>query len=445
MSVVIPPQGGASEPEAGLPLVVPNWVDRGKRWVGILAAYFSTQTVTQLAGIVAGLLLINFMPVQEYALYTLAMSVVAFFTFATDLGATSSLLYFSRESKQAGEPFEPFVAALLSLRRAVFAGGTLAVLVAFPFLATRKGFGTPPALLAAVAIVLTVGFQITGSVRVLVLRLADRYGRSYRAELAAGVTRLGVVAVLITASLLFAWTGVLGNALAAGSLALVAGSAVVSRAPAIGLAPYRRKIVRYLLPTIPSALYYSIQGPLVVWLAAAFGGTRNIAEVGALGRLGLIVGLFSGLGGVVFLPRLASVTDDRVYFRRFTQFCIVLTLVGIGFVALAASVPDVFLLLIGPRYRGLHAELVLVVTAAALTLVGGYLVAVNTARSWTRLQPFMTMLTVCTQLVLILTMSLADTSSVLRFGLVTGAVNLLGQIAVSGIGFLRPRAVLWRP
>src|SRR5262245_18549070 len=66
------------------------------------------------------------------------------------------------------------------------------------------------------------------------------------------------------------------------------------------LKPYRRKVLRYMLPTLPAAAYFAVQGPLVVWLSATFGGARNIAEVGALGRLGLVVGLFSGLTGTVF-------------------------------------------------------------------------------------------------------------------------------------------------
>lgn len=442
MSVVVPPQGGTTEPEAELPLVVPDWLDRGKRWAGIFAAYFSTQTVTQLAGIVAGLLLINFMPVQEYALYTLAMSVVAFFTFVTDLGATSSLLYFSRESKQAEEPFEPFVAAVLSLRRAMFAAGTPAVLVVFPLVATRRGFNSTPALLAAVAIVLAVALQITGSVRVLVLRLGDRYGPSYRAELSAGLTRLGIVAVMIAASLLLAWVAVLGNALAAGALALVAGSALATPTVTIDSASYRRKIVRYLLPTLPSALYFSIQGPLVVWLAAVFGGTQNLAEVGALGRLGLIVGLFSGLSGVVFLPRLSAITDDQLYARRYMQYGALLLVITAGLFTVAWAAPRIFLTLLGASYARLDRELALVILGACFGLLGGYLVSVNVARAWNRWQWAAMVLQLAVQCVMVGALPLSSTLGVVTFGAATALVGMVSQMIIAALGFVRPQWVV---
>ena len=79
---------------------------------------------------------------------------------------------------------------------------------------------------------------------------------------------------------------------------------------------------------------------MIVWLAATFGGTRDIAEVGALSRLGLLVGIFSSLTGVVFLPRLAHVTDDRLYRARVLQFgALYLTIAG----ALMAATLCVFL------------------------------------------------------------------------------------------------------
>src|SRR5262249_17588718 len=147
-----------------------------------------------------------------------------------------------------------------------------------------------------------------------------------------------------------------------------------ARPPAAELGPYRRQILRYLLPTLPAALYFTVQGPLLVWLAATFGSVRTIAEVGAVGRLGLAGGLFSGLIGTVFVPRLARLTDDRTYLVRFLQFGAVLAAVAAAMTVAAALVPDLFLFLLGPHYSGLRSELVLVVAGAGFSLLDGYLV-----------------------------------------------------------------------
>ncbi len=418
---------------------------RAKRWSGIFAAYFSTQTVTQLAGIAAGLLLVRALPVREFALYTLAVSVVGMFTFLTDLGSTGSLLHFFHR-EQGGAAFEPYRHAVLSLRRGAFLLGALAVVAVFPAAAAAEGFGARESLPVVAGILLCVWFQIDSSLRLLMLRLEDRYGRSYRAELAGALLRLGVTALLVVLAWLEAWLAILATAAGTALVVRLAAGAKpreAQAAPAGPLAPYRKRVLRFLLPTLPSAFYFAFQAPLVVWLAAAFGQARTIAEVGALGRLGLIVGLFSGLTGIVFLPRLARIADERLYFRRYLQFGSLLAAVALALFATAWAAPRPFLWLLGGRYADLDRELLLVVAAAGLTLLGGYAVGVNLQRSWTRLHGLAVVVLVAFQALLVALLPLGTTAGVLLFGTASAAMGLALQLAVTGTGLLRPEWVRW--
>jgi O-antigen/teichoic acid export membrane protein len=413
-------------------------------WTRILSAYFTAQTLTQLAGIAAGLLFVNFMPVREFALYTLAFSVITFFTFVSDLGSTTSLVYFFHRSKGEPEEMRRYVAAVLSLRRTAFVLGAVGIVAAFPRAALAKGFGLREALLAMAGLLLAVWFQVSSSVRVLALRLADRYGRSYRAEMSGGGVRLALAAALVAAGALRAWLGVLSAALGSAATALAARPGR-DTAPAIAtdLRPYRRQILRYLLPSLPSALYFSLQGPLTIWLATTFGSTRNIAEVGALGRLGLVVGIFSNLTGVVFLPRLARVADERLYRRRYLQFGALLLAVAAALTAVAALAPGLFLILLGGHYAGLRRELLLVVAGSGLTLLGGYAVSVNLARSWNRWEGLAVVVLIAVQAGLVAALPLGTTYGVLLFNLCTGATGLLLQLIITLGGFVQPRWVRW--
>lgn len=412
---------------------------RLRRWAGILSAYFTAQTLTQLLGIAAGLLLVRFMPVGEYALYTLALSVITFFNFVSDLGSTTSLVHFFREDRDA---FPRYLDAVVSLRRAAFLLGAAGVVVIFPWTAWAKGFGAAPIALATAGILLTVWFQIAASVRVLALRLADRYGPSYRADVTGGGVRLAAALAMVATGFLRAWIGVLASALAAAAVALVA-RPERSAQGAEDLRPYRRKVLRYLLPTLPSALYFSIQGPLTVWLAASFGGTRNIAEVGALGRLGLLVGIFSSLIGVVFLPRLARIEDEKLYRWRAAQFGGFLAAIVLALLAAAAVAPDLFLLLLGRSYAGLHTELLLVVAGAGISLLDGYAVNLNLARSWTRWQGAAVVALIAAQAAMVAFLPLSTTAGVLSFNLLSGLVTLGLQGLILSLGFTRPHWVSW--
>jgi O-antigen/teichoic acid export membrane protein len=423
----------------------PRRQERLRRWTKILSAYFSAQTLTQILGIASGLLFVNFMPVREFALYTLAFSVITFFNFVSDLGSTTSLVYFFRQAKGEREEVGRYMAAVLSLRRLAFLIGAGAVLLAFPRIALAKGFGLRESLLSAAGILLFVWFQMNASVRVLALRLADRYGLSYRAEMAGGGVRLLLALVLVATGLLRAWLGVLVSSFGTAATALIArttrpGPGTLKE---VDLRPYRRKIFRYLLPTLPSALYFSVQGPLTVWLAASFGAARNIAEVGALGRLGLLVGIFSSLTGVVFLPRLARITDNRLYRRRFLQFGAALAAIALTMLAATGIAPGLFLLLLGKHYAGLHRELLLVVAGAGLSLLDGYAVSVNLARSWTRWQVLAVASLVAAQACLAAVLPLSTTAGVLTFNLLSAGVTLILQATILLIGFARPHWVSW--
>jgi O-antigen/teichoic acid export membrane protein len=414
-----------------------------RRWIGILSAYFTAQTLTQLLGIAAGLLFVNLMPVREFALYTLASSVITFFTFASDLGSTGSLIYFFNKAVREGEGYPSYFAAVLSLRRAAFLLGAAGVCAVFPVAAAGRGFGGWEIALAVGGVLLAVWFQIDASLGILALRLAGRQGDSYRAELAGNGTRLAGAGLLAAVARLEAWLGVLSAAVGAVVTALLARSGRPREETAADLRPHRRAVLRYLLPTLPSALYFSIRGPLLIWLAAAFGSTRSLAEVGALGRLGLVVGLFSGLTGIVFLPRLARIVDDGLYFVRFLQFGAFLLLLAAGMLAAAALAPGLFLFLLGKSYAGLRTELLLVVAGAGLSLLDGYTVSINLARAWTRWQGLAVTSLALTQAVLVLLLPLSTTVGVLWFNLLSSAAALAGQLVIAALGFLRPRWVHW--
>lgn len=429
--------------EAGLTVERP--AVRLRRWAGILSAFFTAQGLVQLAGVAAGILLVRTLPVREFALYTLALSVTTFFTFLSDLGSTGSLVHFFHRAAREGESFPPYLAAVLSLRRTGFLLAAAAVAVIFPRAAAAKGYGGAEIALTLAIIVGTVWFQISASVRVLALRLADRYSASYRAEVAGAAVRLLLTAAMVAAALLRAWIGVLASALGTALTAVLAGrSGAPGPAAETDLRPYRRRVLRYLLPTLPSALYFSIQGPLIVWLAATFGETRNIAEVGALTRLGMAVGLFSTLSGVVFLPRLARISDERVWRVRAVQFGGALLGIALALLAGAALFPGVFLWVLGGSYTGLHRELVLVVAGAGLTLLDGYAVSVNLARSWTRWQGLAVASLVVVQAALVALVPLGTTGGVLTFNLLSSAAALALQLAIASAGFVRPDRVSWQ-
>lgn len=418
---------------------------RLKRWAGLLGAYFTAQSLTQLAGILAGILIVRHLPVGEFAFYTLASSLTALLAIASDLGSTSSLLHFYRGAEARGERFSDYVGAVLDLRRTAFAIGSVALLAAAPFIGAARGFGRIESFCSALIVLVTVWSQIGSSIRLVLLRLAARYGAAYRAELSGGLFRLGAIALLVVLARLSTLA-----ALAAGSLAAIL-VLVLADSPAAHpergepgpRAAARRSVGRYLLPTLPSALYFALQSPLTIWLAATFGTTQSIAEVGALGRLGLVVGLLSGLSGAVLVPRLAGIAEPTAFRVSFFRYGGLLAALAGSIWLAAALVPNLFLALLGPHYHGLQRELLLLIAASGLSMLGAYVANVNLSRGWTRLQAVALACEISTQVVLIATLPLATTAGVIWFQVGGATAGITFQLAIFTLGFRKPAWVAW--
>ena len=416
----------------------------------LFSEYAIAQAFIQLLGVIAGLWLVNLLPLSEYALYTLALSIFTFLSVFSDLGISSALLYFRRETRIAQAAFAPYVRAALMLRHGLLIIGAGAALAFIFAVGPDRGFRTYDLSLTVAVLIAAVWVQIGASTALLQLRLEGIYRESYLAEMLGNALRLLGVGLMWLVSAPLAWLAMLTGA--AGSLMtgfIAARHLPKFRHDALSNAARSdpgpaRAIARYVLPMSLSAVYFSIQGPLTVWLSAYFAGTNTIAEVGALGRLGIIFSMVSGFMGAVLIPRLSVVTDDGHYLRRYLQFWVILAAFGVGVVGAVHLFPHWLLLLLGEAYRGLESGVVLVAISSVLSTWGGYVVSINSARGWVRHQHLIILLYAAIQVAFVATLDLSTTNGVLLYGIWSGVAGLLLQFSVNVAGFLSPELLTVR-
>ena len=295
------------------------------------------------------------MPVREFALYTLAFSVVTFFNFLSDLGSTSSLLHFFHRvgPGRGGLRAVPRRRAVAAPRRVPAGRGGGGDRLPLRGRGSRGSAG-PRSPLVTAGILVCVWFQIQASIRILALRLRDRYAQSYRAEVGGTLLRLprrrrhgGSPAS--------SWPGSASRrprrppALSAA----IARPGRPERPPRPeDLGRHRRQILRYLLPTLPSALYFSVQGPLTIWLSATFGIDAHPRRGGGPGPAGADRGDVLGphRGRLPAAPGRVRTTGSTAPATSSTDS--LLAGVVAALLAAAALVPRLFLLVLGPHYRG---------------------------------------------------------------------------------------------
>ena len=333
----------------------------------------------------AGILVVRFLDVEQFAIYTIALAGQTTMVILADGGVTQSLLARGGAVATDRARFSQAVQTALSLRAkleiAVLAAG-LPVLVVL----LRKynvDWVTCGLTMGAAAVALHASVQQTVFGTVLFLRLEPT--EVQRPALVAAVVR--VVATAAAVVTLRSWLVVLWI----GSAAALIQTVMTRRAALARLdrdsgtsADDREAMLMAFRNQLLPGIYFALQPQITVWILTAFGTSARVAEVGALGRLAIVFTLLSSAFSSLVLPRFSRYTDPAQVKRRYVLFIGLMAALGTVGVGLAAVFPQLLLFVIGPQYAHLDREVVWVMAAAAVAIVCSTVHLLNTARNWVR-------------------------------------------------------------
>lgn len=399
----------------------------------------------RLLAAISGLLLVRLLPVNEYGFYTLVLSAFTFICTFSDLGATETLSFFRWRAGKKNKSWMPYFYAVLRFRRTVFLLGFVAS-AAYIFYTGRHIGEDAQTIIFGIALVgLAAWFAIQSGIISYVLRLEQRFRQSYAVELSNESTKLFAVGMIWLTGVATALAGMAGVALGALIAAVVATRLLGQRFAKSGMPKQRhahqssRILLGQIMPILPGTIHFTLQGPLIAWLAAYYGSVVNVAEVGALGRIGVLIGVISGFTGTVFVPRLIAISDEILFFRRYLHWWLVMLSFGAAMMMAVIAFPEVLLYLLGGAYSGLHLELIIATATAVIATWGAFSWHINRARGWVKYQPYRVPVIVAGQIIMFLMLDFSTTQGVLSFGLATMMLDVLFQTLISTVGFFGQR------
>ena len=408
------------------------------RWLLDLGEFALAQGFGQGVGMLAGLIYVRWMPKEEYALYALCLTTLAFVSVGSDLGINGSLNYFWRRALQDRRPFGPILSAARKMRSVLFAG---ALVVGGTMLFTSAGIQAMPTKLVCFGLVGATAFlALNSGIGIQVMRLEGRQRLSYFCEAAGNSVRLTTAASIMVTGLNTAWLGLAGGllgALATQGLIQYTQSDTLRGRHTVAT-DHWREMRSYLLPLFPSVIVYVIQDPLIYWLTATRIGATTVADLFALGRIGVIFSTLGMFTYVVLTPRLSRITDNARFLKisalSFSAICLLAALALLA----AWLAPDALLLLLGSQYADLKSELLIAMAAASTTILSSFLVLIARVQGWVRLDPFFALWQFMAIIVLCATWRFDSTRMVLELNLTIALSSLICAVAVFVIGYFRP-------
>ena len=353
-------------------------------WGKLAGITGSAQLVIQVISFASGILIIRLLPTHEYALYTLANTMLGTVIVLADGGITNGVMSQGGRVWQDRARMGAVVATGLELRQKF---AVVSLVVAIPillYLLRHHDASWTTAALLVGALIPAFFAALSGGLLEVAPRLHQDIAALQKTQIGVNFGRL-VVLCLTLFVFPFASMAVLGA-----GLPQVWGNRRLRRItlayadwrqppnPAV-----RREILAIVKRLLPDAIYYCLSGQITVWLISLTGSTAAVAQVGALGRLGMALSLFGVIISTLVTPRFARLpSGSPLLLKRYFQLQAGLVVLGLGIVGGTWLFADQLLWVLGKNYANLQTELVLNMAAGSIGLIYGASFSLCTFRGW---------------------------------------------------------------
>ena len=402
-------------------------------WTRMLTRFLSLEALVQGLTFACGILIVRALPKADYALFTVANTMLATMNLMADNGIGSGITAIGGRVWQDRSRFGQLIATAMRLRRTFAVISVTLVTPLLFWMLVHTGATVSYAGLITVFVLLGFYFQLTVGILIPIPRLHLEVNRIQ--NLNAFSTALRLV-LLVLAYGIFLNTAI---ALLAAAISLGLQEVILRRwTPQMADLHQppnpddRKEILSIVRAQAPNSIYYCVQSQLTVWLISVFGSAAGVAEVGALGRLAVIFAMLASVMGNVIYPRFARVQEPGLLWRRYWQILGGHAALALLLLAFAGLFPEPLLWVLGPKYAHLRHELFLMVLSAVLFSILACMWQLNVARGWIVSPWLMIPIGVLAQLILILVLDVSQVRGVLL-------LNIYCMIPGFFLNFLRTR------
>jgi hypothetical protein len=353
-------------------------------WGKLASITAFSQALIQAIGLISGVFIIRILPTREYAFYTLANTMLGTMTILADSGIGTGVMAQGGKIWQDKEKLGVVLATGLNLRKK-FAIGSLIISVPILMILLHKHHAS---LLMSFFLVVAIipAFFTTLSHTILEIAPKLRQDITPLQKNLIGVS-IGRLLMLVSTLFIFPWAAV---AIIGSGVPMIWAN-IKLRKISSGYADYHQKpdpevsanIIKIVKRLSPTAIYYCASSQIGLWLISFFGSTAAVAQIGALGRLSIILTLFSVLYNTIVAPRFARLPDKRaILFARYMQTQISLLLLSGSVIFLVWAFPSQILWILGSKYSNLQTALLLNIVGSCLGLITGISFTLYTSRGW---------------------------------------------------------------
>ena len=388
-------------------------------WGRLLAITGGAQAIVQAIGLISGILVIRTLSTDQYALYILANTMLGTMILLADGGITTGVMSQGGKVWQDRAQLGSVMVTGMHLRKKFAIVSSLISIPILAILLTQHGANWIEVILIIISIIPAFFAALSGSLLEIAPKLNQDIQELQKIQV---ITNIGRFLLLVLTLLVFpfAFIAILASGLPqiwSNKRLTRLSSEYVDRNQSIS-PKVRSEILSVVKKIIPGAIYFCLSGQITIWLVSMFGSTKAIAQVGALGRLAMVLNLFLVILSTLIIPRFARVIgSSRIVLRRFFQIQGVAILTSLFVIAFVMLFPNEILSILGHSYTDLTKEIVIMAVVACMGLMVGVTYSTTISRGVVLTPAINITGHILTQVVCLFLLDLSKTSHVLFFAL----------------------------
>ncbi|MCR6638033.1 MAG: hypothetical protein NVV82_03315 [Sporocytophaga sp.] len=350
----------------------------------LIGSTFLVQCLIQFIGMVLGFFIVRSLTVQEYALYTVANSMLTMLNVLSNSGISTSTYALGGKVWTDKTKLGKVLSTAITFRNKF---SLLALLIGIPFtihMLLKQQASWETIILIIITFIPSFKAQLTDNLYEVVPKLHQDIRLLQGNQLFVAVFRL-LLSGLSLFIFPFAWVAFLANGIPriVGNLRL---RNIVEKRANITKeedSEIKREIKRIVKRTFPGSLYFAFSGQISLFILAYMGKSSDVAEWGAIGRFSVIFSVISSVFAMVIMPRYSRLENNlkKIFI---TAHKILGAQIILGLLVLSGGYmfSNTLLFLLGKHYQNLNIELLVALSNGAVGIITGTVLAFSIRRGW---------------------------------------------------------------
>lgn len=394
---------------------------RFREWSRLILLTGIAQVLVQAIGFVCGILVIRLLPVHEYALYTLANTMLGTMTILADGGIASGVMAEGGRIWQDKGKLGAVLATGMALRKKFVIFSLLVSIPILFYLLRKHDASWLMSTMIALSLIPAFLSALSGTLLQIPPKLHQDIKPMQVYQVEANSGRLALTALTL---FVFPYAAV---AICCAGISQVWNNLRLKKlssrhASKHGQIDYdaQERIKQMMRTLYPSSLYYCLSEHLSIWLISILGSSVALAQVGALGRFSAVLAVVQSVLAIILIPRFARSKESvQVMLGMFIKIQLLLLSLA-AVITLCVSIwPDWPLKILGKGYEELHLGLAISIAGGCMSFVSMTTHLLLTGRGLVIPARLFISFSVLSQCLYFLLLKPSDVNSVLLFSLLS--------------------------